>query len=101
MNQSSNQNVGVQPQNNNGLRILQNIGSPQNAAGLLRRAQNIVRQPLRPQNAANVFVSNLTAVQQYIDLVEGIDLYARSQKTQYVENGSLQIFNPTSGNSFP
>ncbi|CAG8570580.1 821_t:CDS:2 [Dentiscutata erythropus] len=42
MNQSTNQAVGANHQNNNGLQIVQNVGSPQNAA--------IVRQSPRPQN---------------------------------------------------
>ncbi|CAG8701287.1 1818_t:CDS:1, partial [Dentiscutata erythropus] len=65
MNQSTNQIVSAQQQNING-------------------------QLRRLQNTANLFTGTLTATQQYNNLVGGADPFARTQRTQEVENIPLQ-----------
>ncbi|CAG8846018.1 22000_t:CDS:1, partial [Racocetra persica] len=71
MNQTAAQIINGQLRNNIGqLQRLQNTGSPQNSNGQFQGALNIGRRPLRPQN---LFNSTSIAVQNYADIVEGIE----------------------------
>ncbi|CAG8692603.1 19749_t:CDS:1 [Dentiscutata erythropus] len=102
-NQSINQPIGSRSQNNNGqLQRPHNIGSSQNAGGLFQGAPNTGMQLLRPQNSTNLFANTFIDVQQYNDLIGGIDLFPG---TQGVENPPPQDdqFSTLliSGHSFP
>ncbi|RIB30103.1 hypothetical protein C2G38_2153559 [Gigaspora rosea] len=84
MNQSTNQIIGVQPQNNNNggqPQRPQNIGGPQNTNGQFQRNLNIGMMPVRSQNTANTNTTTgvYTAVQQYADLTNGADPFTRAQ----------------------
>ncbi|CAG8685312.1 2022_t:CDS:1, partial [Dentiscutata heterogama] len=94
-------NISAQPQNNNGQpQRPRNIGGsqnavgllprtlnsntgmrsliPQNARGLLQRAQNAGIQSLRLQNTTNLSVDAFDEVQQkYTDLIGGADLFPK------------------------
>ncbi|RIB17885.1 hypothetical protein C2G38_2186161 [Gigaspora rosea] len=73
MNQSTNRNIGVQLQINNG---------PQTANGQFQGALNINVQLLRLQNTANRFNRNFIANQTYSDLVNGTNPFASMQVNQ-------------------
>ncbi|CAG8525435.1 11276_t:CDS:1 [Dentiscutata erythropus] len=90
MNQTTNQIIGVQPQNNNGrLQRLQNIGGPRNANSQVPRIPNIGMPPLRTQNNVNLFTSNFTAVQH--DLINGTDPFTRMQGVENLPPQSPQL----------
>ncbi|KAF0420509.1 hypothetical protein F8M41_006982 [Gigaspora margarita] len=73
MSHSTTRTFNAQMQNNNQLQRPLNIGGQQNAGGLLQSSPNIPIQPINPQNTASLPIAVFNEIQQYIDLVEGVE----------------------------
>ncbi|RIB18779.1 hypothetical protein C2G38_2183660 [Gigaspora rosea] len=73
MSRFTNRTFNAQTPNNNQLQRPLNIGGQQNAGGLQQSSTNIPIQPINPQNTASLSIVVFDEIQQYIDLVEGVE----------------------------